>query len=93
MIRLMCSHTSRRHVTKVLETMRRVFTRFTGEFVFYGLCICETIFSCREVFNKIAAEEVEFYREEESDNEFEIPSFGTSSCDYEKVSKKTCFQH
>ncbi|CAB3368296.1 Hypothetical predicted protein [Cloeon dipterum] len=39
----------------------------------------------REVFNKIAAEEIDIYREEESDSEFEIPGFGTSTSDYEEV--------
>ncbi|XP_059472105.1 dnaJ homolog subfamily C member 21 [Neocloeon triangulifer] len=39
----------------------------------------------REVFNKIAAEEIDLYREEESDSEFEIPGFGTSTSSYEDV--------
>jgi hypothetical protein len=41
----------------------------------------------REVFNKIAAEEIELFKQEESDNDFEIPGFGTSTSSYDEVMK------
>ncbi|KAF4520178.1 hypothetical protein B566_EDAN003890 [Ephemera danica] len=38
----------------------------------------------REVFNKIAAEEMD-HRDDDSDSDFEFPSFGTSASNYEEV--------
>lgn len=43
----------------------------------------------RELFNKIAAEDMEFAHDEDSD--FEIPEFGNATSDYEEV-KSNNFQ-
>jgi hypothetical protein len=39
---------------------------------------------CREVFNKIACEEADLH-DDNSDSDFEIPSFGKATSDYEEV--------
>jgi hypothetical protein len=85
MTHLTFSPTLRSLVIKVLGMMKKDTIASTGEFKILDCLIFNPRIYFREVFNKIAAEEIELFREEESDNEFEIPEFGTSTSSYDDV--------
>jgi hypothetical protein len=69
--------------------MKKDTTASIGKF--HKCWIVALLFMClyfREVFNKIAAEEIDLFKAEESDD-FEIPGFGTSTSSYDDVIKLT----
>jgi hypothetical protein len=89
MTHLKFSPTSRSLVLKVSGTMKKDTTASIGKF--HKCWIVALLFMClyfREVFNKIAAEEIDLFKAEESDD-FEIPGFGTSTSSYDDVIKLT----